>query len=57
MSNTIIALDILMASLQVSAKIQEMLLKAQTENRDITEDELQFLKERNDSLEREILNK
>ena len=55
MNNTIVALDILNASLQVAAKINEMLTKAQTENRDITDQELQVLKAGNDSLEQNIL--
>lgn len=57
MSNTVVALDILMASLQIGAKVQEMLLRAQTEGRDITDDELKVLKIGNDQLEQRILNK
>lgn len=57
MNNTLVALDILSASLTISAKIQEMLLRAQTEGRDISDQELQMLKTANDMLEQEILGK
>lgn len=56
MNNTVIALDILNASLQVAARVNEMLTKAQMENRDITDNEILVLKAGNDSLEQQILN-
>lgn len=55
MNNTVIALDILNASLQVAARVNEMLTKAQMENRDITDNEILVLKAGNDSLEQQIL--
>jgi len=56
MFNTTVALDILLTALQISSRIQAMLTRAQTENRDVTDDELKFLKSRNDELEQKILN-
>lgn len=56
MNNTVLALDILSASLSVATKLQELLQRAQMENRDITDAELAELKTVNDSLEQKILN-
>lgn len=55
MSNVLIALDVLNASLNVAARIQEILQRAQMENRDVTDDELAILKSHNDILEQNIL--
>lgn len=56
MINAAIALEILNVTLKVSAKVQEILAAAQQEERDVTSDELSFLKMRNDELEQKIIN-
>lgn len=55
MNNTLLLLDIIAGSLSVMAKAQDLLQKAATENRDVTEQELKTLRVDNDSLEKEIL--
>jgi len=56
MINTAIALDILMATIKITTKIQEIIAKAQQEGRDVTNEELAFLKYKNDELEQKILD-
>jgi len=56
MNNSILLLDLLSGSLTVMAKIQELLQKAATENRDVTDAELIELKSVNDQLEQDIAN-
>lgn len=56
MNNTILLLDLLSGSLTVMAKIQELLQKAATEGRDVTDAELAELKTANDKLEQAIIN-
>ena len=56
MGNTIIALDILNASLTVATQIQAMLQKCASENRDLSNEELALLKTANDEREQKILN-
>lgn len=56
MTNTILALDILNASLNVASQIQAMLQRAHVENRDISNEEIASLKTGNDMLEKQILN-
>ena len=56
MSNAVMVLDVLNATLSVAAKIQEILQRAQIEGRDVTDEELNELKMHNDRLEQDILN-
>lgn len=56
MNNTLLALELLNAALAISTKVQDMLQKAASENRDVTDDELIDLKTFNDQLENKILN-
>ena len=56
MINTAIALDMMIAAIKITAKIQETIAKAQSEKRDVSEAELSLLKTRNDELEQKILN-
>jgi hypothetical protein len=48
MNNVLLALDIVNASLKTTAKINEMLMKAQIEGRDITDEELKQIMDEND---------
>lgn len=56
MPNALIALQLLEATLQVAQRIQAILTAAQAEDRDISDEELDALKNENDDLEIEILN-
>ena len=56
MSNTLLVLDILNASLQAAARMQEMLTRASVEGRDITDAELATLKADNDTIEKQIID-
>lgn len=53
--NTVIALDIALAALEITSRVQQMLLLAQSENRDLTRDEIQDLKTTSDEWEQKIL--
>lgn len=48
-TGVLIALDILNASLKTAAQVQELMLKAQIENRDVTDQEIAGLINDNDA--------
>jgi hypothetical protein len=56
MNNAILLLDVATAALNVSLKVQELLQKAATEGRDVTDEELAALKVQNDVLANKIIN-
>lgn len=56
MSNTVLAIDMLIGVMQVSAEINQMLKNAAVEGRDITDEELATLKAANDAAAQAILN-
>lgn len=55
-SKTLLAIDILTTSLNTAARVSTLLQSAQSENRDITDEELATIRGEADDLEREILN-
>ena len=56
MNNTLLILDLITGSLNVMARANELLLKAASENRDVSDDELGALKSEADALEKSIID-
>jgi hypothetical protein len=57
MNNTLIAIDLLIAAMNTSMRLSQMLQTAQAENRDITDEEITALRAENDALENQILGR
>lgn len=57
MSNALIAIDLMMTSLNVIVRINEVLQKAKAEGRDVSDEEIAALQAENNALEQELLNK
>lgn len=57
MSNALIAIDLMMTSLNVVVRINEVLQKAKAEGRDVSDEEIAALQAENNALEQELLNK
>ena len=56
MNNTLIAIDIMNAALNTALRVSTLLQTAKNENRDVTDEEVQVLRDANDQLIQEILN-
>ena len=55
LSNTLIAIDLVMKLLEASTKIQSMLAKAVAENRNITDEELLAIQLTNDKKTKDLI--
>lgn len=57
MNNTLLVMDMLIRATEYSLKLQEALARAQAEGRDITDEELQAIRDRNTQKIEELLSR
>ena len=56
-SNAIMLLDLVLAGFEVSTEIAELFRRAESENRDVSKEELQSLRSGNEALFDEVMSK
>lgn len=56
MNNTLLVIDTINTALNTAIRLNELLQRAQSENRDITDEEIAQIRQENDRLAQELLN-